>query len=136
MQLGTTGMHNQVRQWANQPYLMNLFNLLLDYNFQIYLTSDHGNIEANGCGRPSEGSLADLRGERVRIYSDAILRSNIKDKISGTFEWPCTGLPENYLALIAPNRQAFVQKDESIVSHGGIAIEEVIVPFIKIERDI
>ena len=28
----------------------------------VYLTSDHGNIEAEGRGRPSEGAVADVRG--------------------------------------------------------------------------
>ena len=46
MELGTAGMHNQVRQWAQKPYLSTLINLLLDEDFRVYLTSDHGNVEA------------------------------------------------------------------------------------------
>ena len=30
MEMGTAGMHNQVRQWAQQPYLNTLLDLLLD----------------------------------------------------------------------------------------------------------
>jgi hypothetical protein len=48
MQMGTAGMHNQVRQWAKRPYLNMLLDLLLDLGFRVYLTSDHGNIEAIG----------------------------------------------------------------------------------------
>ena len=55
----------------SKPYLNTLLDLLLDRGFRVYLTSDHGNIEAEGCGRPAEGAVADLRGERVRIYPDA-----------------------------------------------------------------
>jgi len=58
MEMGTAGMHNQVCQWAKQPYLNTLLDLLLDRGFRVYLTSDHGNIEAEGCGRPSEGAVA------------------------------------------------------------------------------
>ncbi len=135
MEMGTAGMHNQVAQWAKQPYLKTLLDLLLDRGFYVYLTSDHGNIEAEGCGRPAEGAIADLRGERVRIYPDATLRSKVKDRFPAAIEWGSIGLPENYLALLAPERQAFVQEKQHTVSHGGISVEELIVPLVQIERN-
>jgi len=127
-------MHNQVRQWTNQPYMRGLLNLLLDRGFRIYLTSDHGNIEAEGCGRPTEGAIADLRGERVRVYPDAILRDKVKGRFPTAIEWEPLGLPDDYLALLAPERLAFVYEKERIVSHGGISVEELIVPLVQIER--
>ena len=133
MELGTAGMHNQVCQWANQPYLSTLLDLLLDRDFRVYLTSDHGNVEAEGCGRPAEGAVADLRGERVRIYPDATLRGKVKKRFPTAMEWDPIGLPEDYLALLAPARQAFVQEKQRIVSHGGISLEELIVPLVQIE---
>jgi hypothetical protein len=134
MELGTAGMHNQVRQWAQRPYPSSLFNLLLDRGFHIYLTSDHGNIEAEGCGRPAEGAVADLRGERVRVYPDAILRSKVRDRFPTAIEWESIGLPDDYLALLAPSRRAFVHEKELLVCHGGISVEELIVPLVHIER--
>jgi len=134
MELGTAGMHNQVRQWAEQPYLASLLDLLFDRGFRVFLTSDHGNIEAEGCGRPSEGAVADLRGERVRIYSDPLLRKKVADLFPDAVEWPPVGLPHDYLPLLAPSRKAFVREKERLVSHGGISIEEVIVPLVQIER--
>ena len=127
-------MHDQVRQWVQQPFMANLFDLLLESGFHIYLTSDHGSIEASGCGQPAEGAVADLRGERVRIYSDDILRNKIKERYPDSLKWQPIGLPEGYLPLLAPNRSAFVRKKERIVSHGGISLEELIVPFVQIER--
>jgi len=134
MELGTAGMHNQVRQWAQQGFMAKLITLLSEANFKIFIASDHGNIEARGCGRPSEGAVADLRGERVRIYPDQNLRAQIKGKFPEAIEWPTVGLPTNYLPLLASGRTAFIRKNECIVGHGGIAIEELIVPFIGIER--
>jgi len=134
MEMGIAGMHNQVCQWAKQPYLNTLLDLLLDRGFRVYLTSDHGNVEAEGCGRPSEGAVADLRGERVRIYPDAVLRGKVKEHFPAALEWGTVGLPEDYLALLAPARQAFVQEKQRTVSHGGVSVEELIVPLIQIER--
>lgn len=134
MELSMAGMHNQVRQWAQQPYLNTLLDSLLDQGFRVYLTSDYGNIEAEGCGRPAEGAVADLRGERVRIYPDAALRGKVKERFPAALEWGTVGLPEDYLALLAPVRQAFVQEKHRTVSHGGISVEELIVPLVQIER--
>lgn len=134
MELGIAGMHSQVCQWVNQPYLRALLELLLNRGFRVYLTSDHGNIEAKGCGRPAEGAIAEYRGERVRIYLDSSLRSKVKERFPYALEWGTTGLPENYFVLLAPARQAFVQESQYNVSHGGISVEELIVPLIQIER--
>jgi hypothetical protein len=134
MELGTAGMHNQIRQWTMEGHMAKLLNLLLEHNFQTFLTSDHGNIEAMGCGRPSEGVIADLRGERVRIYPDSLLRSTVKERFVNAIEWPAIGLPDDFLSLLAPDRLAFTAEGTRIVAHGGISIEELIVPLIRIEK--
>ena len=134
IELGVAGMHNQVRQWAAGPFLAQLFDLLLENGFRVYLSSDHGNIEASGCGRPAEGAVADLRGERTRIYRDSLLRGQVKARFPDALEWPPIGLPEDYLPLLAPARTAFVRKTESLVGHGGASLEELFVPLVQIER--
>jgi predicted AlkP superfamily pyrophosphatase or phosphodiesterase len=77
MTLGTAGMHNQVRQWTAEGFLAQLLDLLLNHGYTVFLTSDHGNIEAVGCGSPAEGAVADMRGERVRVYPDPALRTQV-----------------------------------------------------------
>lgn len=53
---------------------------------------------------------------------------------SDTAIWPRTGLPNDYWPVVMKGRAAFVAKGESIVGHGGIAIEEVVVPYIRVKR--
>ena len=134
MELGTAGMHNQVRQWAGEGFMAGLLDLLLGDGFAVFLTSDHGNIEAVGGGRPSEGVVADVRGERARIYPDETLRSRVQKEFPDAIAWPANGLPDDYLALLAPARSAFVREGERIVGHGGVSLEEIVVPWIRIER--
>ena len=134
MTLGSSGMHNLVRQWANQGALAALLDMLLDRDFSVFLTSDHGNIETRGCGRPAEGSVADLRGERVRVYPDQSLRAGVKKRFPEAIEWPPIGLPDDYLVLIAPDRLSFVRETDSPVAHGGLTLEEVVVPLVEIGR--
>ena len=134
MELGAAGMHNQVRQWVLEGYLATLLDWILENGFRVYLTSDHGNIEVRGCGRPAEGVVADLRGERVRVYPNTVLRSGIKERFPHAIEWPSIGLPEGYCPLLAPERYAFVKEGDRTVGHGGISLEELVVPFVEIER--
>src|SRR6266850_1892939 len=83
---------------------------------------------------PPEGAVADLRGERVRVYPNPALRAQVQARFPDALAWPAPGLPENYFPLLAPGRSAFVQEGVRIVGHGGITLEELIVPFIRIER--
>ena len=134
MKLGSAGLHNQVRQWTRGGVLASLLDTLFDQGFEVFLTSDHGNVETTGCGAPQEGSVADLPGRRVRVFSDPALRARVAKRFPGALEWPANGLPENYLALLAPARRSFVRESERPVAHGGVTLEEVVVPFVAIER--
>jgi hypothetical protein len=133
MQLGAAGMHNQIDQWCRDEYLISLLNYLNNHGYEVWITSDHGNIEAVGKGRPTEGAIAESRGERVRIYPTPELRSRISSSFPFAREWKPYGLPDDYFPLVATGNDAFVNEGISIVGHGGVAIEEVIVPLIKIE---
>lgn len=134
MELGTAGMHNQVRQWTEQGLMADMLALLLQHGFTVFVTADHGNIEAVGCGRPSEGVVADLRGERARVYPDQSLRARVHERFPDAIPWPPIALPEDYLPLLAPGRSAFVREGERLVGHGGISVEEVLVPFVQVQR--
>lgn len=135
MQLGTGGMHQQVRQWmTQQPYLTQLIVKLLTDGFEIFLTADHGNITARGMGRPKEGVLVETRGERARIYTDPAFLALARQQSPEAIPWSNVGLPAELSVLLAPNLQAFVEAGAQVVCHGGAALEEVIVPFVKITK--
>ena len=134
MQLGSAGMHNQIKQWCQGGFLGALVGQLLDYGYEVWLTADHCNIECDGKGRPSEGVIAEIRGERVRVYPTQELRAQVAGSFAFAREWQPVGLPSNYFPLIAGGRDAFVNPGDSIVGHGSVAIEEVIVPLVKFER--
>ena len=134
MKLGTAGMHTQICQWMSAEYLLNLLLRLFKQGFRVFVTADHGNVEAVGCGRIQEGIVADTRGERVRIYSDSTLRRVANEKCESAVAWDSTGLPDEYYPLLAPARAAFAIGGKRTVSHGGASLEEVVVPFIEIRE--
>jgi len=134
MQLGSAGMHNQIKQWCQGGFLASLVDQLLEYGYEVWLTADHGNIQCDGKGRPSEGVIAETRGERVRVYPTPELRAQVAGAFPFAHEWQPVGLPADYFPLVAGGRDAFVNPGDAIVGHGGVAIEEVIVPLVKFER--
>ena len=134
MKLGGTGMQNQVRIWAEKGYLADLIAMLLEQKFAVAITSDHGNVEAVGIGRPAEGVLAQQKGQRARIYNDATLRGLTRKSFPQTVEWPGPGLPPQLFALLPKGSGAFVDAGETVVTHGGASFEEVVIPFIEVEE--
>jgi hypothetical protein len=123
---------SQIDSWCTSGFVEQLFALLLDQGFHVYLTADHGNVEAIGAGRPNQGVIAESRGERVRVYSTDLLRKQSAEQIPGTIELPSPALPPDFLPLFAGKRTAFVNKGEPLVAHGGISVEELIVPFVSV----
>jgi hypothetical protein len=49
-----------------------------------------------------------------------------------TVRFDTPGLPANFLPLFAGGRTAFVTLGEQVVVHGGVSVEELIVPFVKV----
>ena len=132
--LGKRGIATQIRDWCESGFVDQLLESLLANNFHIYITADHGNVEAIGQGRPSQGLSPEIRGERVRTYRSEELVSESASQNSNTFRLEISGLPENFMPLFSSRRTAFLQQGEPAVVHGGISIEELIVPFVKVVR--
>jgi PglZ domain len=131
---GTDGFHASIRHWGQRGALRDLIDILLAKDFEVVLTSDHGNVEGIGIGKPNVGVTAEQRGQRVHVFRDSNLRARISASYPGSIEWPSIGLPEDYLALIAPAQRAFITQGRQTLAHGGICIEEVIVRFVSITR--
>lgn len=121
-----------IGNWLTTGFIDRLFSLLLDKGYHIYLTADHGNVESTGVGRPNQGVIAETRGERVRVYRSEPLLADSTATYPNTVRLDIAGLPANFMPLFAGGRTAFVPEGEQVVVHGGVSIEELIVPFVKV----
>lgn len=130
--LGKRGVAGQIAEWCSTGFVQKLFGKLLELGFDVYLTADHGNCDATGIGRPSQGVLAETRGERVRTYRGEAVRAET------VLSWPATvvldvpGLPVGFMPLYAGQAAAFVTAGDPVVVHGGPSVEELIVPFVRV----
>jgi len=131
--LGKRGVARQISHWCQTDFVNRLFRTLEARGFQIFLTSDHGNVDAVGNGRPSQGLSVESSGERVRTYSTPLMASETQVGYPQTYRMEFPGLPVEYVPLFAQDRHAFAQEGEPMVVHGGISVEELIVPFIRVD---
>lgn len=131
MKAGMAGLNKTVELWLEQWGLVDKIRALLAQGFEIVLTADHGSQEATGVGVISDGVKAETRGERVRIYNTEITQNssalNLEQNVV-VWNGPSMGLPHNCYPILAKGAQAFKNKGEKVVGHGGISLHEVVVP--------
>ncbi|WP_282029909.1 BREX-3 system phosphatase PglZ [Paracoccus marcusii] len=129
--LGKRGLSGQIREWCETGFVEKLLNLLISRGFQVYVTADHGNVDADGIGRLNQGVISEVKGERVRTYRNETLAGSVPAD-TDAFAFGGPGLPPDFLPLYASGRGAFVPIGQQVVAHGGMSVEELIVPFVKI----
>jgi hypothetical protein len=139
--LGGMDHQSTVKLWLSQnnprnsANLESLMNLLFDQGFTVFLTSDHGHCEAYGMGQPSEGIIARSRGKRARLYSDRRLAEQTQIAFPDTIIWEDDGLlPKNLVALLPSGRLAFTEHEAIVITHGGITMDEIVVPLVEIKK--
>ena len=131
-QLRKRGVAKHVSQWyEDSRVMMSLLDALDCHGYQIYITSDHGNVDATGIGRPPRSNLYDIKGQRVRVCGSENLAAEAASKIGANL-FVTTGLPPDFFPLYTLGREAFVPQGAEVVAHGGISMEELIVPFVKV----
>lgn len=128
--LGKRGLSSQIQEWCETGFVEQLLNLLIAKGFHVYVTADHGNVDAEGIGRLNQGVISEVKGERVRTYRNETLASSVP-KATDAFQFVGQGLPLDFLPLYANGRGAFVPVGQRVVAHGGMSVEELIVPFVK-----
>ena len=136
--LGTRDLYASLPVWLEDygSRLERLIDVLLARGFAVYLTSDHGHMQARGFGQPNEGLAVDTRGRRARIYRDRRAAQNAQQSFPDTVLWHDDGLlPDDVFVLSPLNRRAFDTFDKTVVTHGGLTLDEVIVPLVTIEQD-
>ena len=139
--LGGANQQSSLRLWLDPAYNQNsnqieeMINCFLNRDYSVFIASDHGHVESTGFGQPSEGLLAQTRGKRARVYMDRLAALKVQMAFKDTILWDKDGiLPDKMSTLMPAERGAFAPSGEKIVTHGGISIDEVIVPFIQISK--
>ncbi len=132
--LGMADMQHDIRLWGAAGDWTRLIEGLLERGFTVYVTADHGSVEAEGKGQPREGVTVDQRAMRARVYGREEYLGPVLAAHPFAREWPPVGLPEGLCVLVPEQLAAFAPPGETVVAHGGLSLEEVVVPFVRLRR--
>lgn len=128
---GRVGMYNDISLWAKSGKLQMLIKDLYAQGFDVYITSDHGNTPCIGAGTiRGVGVEVETKSKRMFVLKDfAELRNFFGDKVVA---YPGYYLDNDYKYYVCKSGVSFDNMNEEVMTHGGISIDEVIVPFIKV----
>lgn len=128
--LGSGQLKTSTEQWISKSKIVETIAALKAKRFQVYITSDHGNIEATGLKnltmKDKLGALS--RGKRHLHFTNETLMGNFLD-LNINIEVGKKGL-----SLYLKKQEAFTNENSQVITHGGSHIWEVIVPFISINE--
>ena len=99
----------------------------MNNDFALYFCSDHGSVIAKGNGEKLQKYLIDDFAKRAVI---------IPEEASDLTEFEKVDIPfVPYKKLVVPEgRTMFTQKNKIEINHGGISLEEIVVPFITVTK--
>lgn len=130
---GRQGMYHDVDYLASTEKLTTLVRNLVSNGFDIYISADHGNTLCTGQGKLMKcGVETETKGHRMVVlekFADTEKMIAQYDLI----EYPKYFLNKQYDYLICNIGKSFDAKGTKIMTHGGITLDEVIVPFIRIK---
>lgn len=116
-----------LNRYMEKSSIIDNIQLLKTNGYTIYFCSDHGSVVAIGNGQKLEKFLVDNFAKRA-----AIIPAEASEHVSQqTIKIPFV---DDKLLVLPDGRTMFANKNSIEVNHGGITIEEMVVPFIKIKQ--
>jgi hypothetical protein len=132
---GRPGMLRDMELLAQGGKLAALVRRLMTQGLDVYITADHGNTPCVGHGRVTgRGVETESRGKRMLVVNDLADVDTLREKY-GLIEFPGTFLDKEYRYYLCPPGVSFDDPGQHVMSHGGISIDEVVVPFITIRSE-
>lgn len=127
---GRVGMLNDDIVLMKQNKLAGLTKRLLKEGFDVYITADHGNTPCTGLGRlTGSGVEVETRSHKMVVLKNFANKDSLIERY-GLLEYPKYYLPKDYDYLICDVGDSLDIKGENVMTHGGISLDEVVVPFI------
>ena len=118
-----------IKAYLSKSNLIETIRTLLKNDFSVYFCSDHGSVLASGNGIKLEKYYVDSFAKRAVVIPEKAneLIENIKINIP---------FVKDKLIVLPEGRTMFTYKNKKEINHGGISIEEMVVPYIKVRKKI
>ena len=124
-------MHQQLRELYGQTQIALTISNLLSEGYRVFITSDHGCIWCYGNGIRADKYLVEERALRVLVYPNRKLAEEFATN-NNLILLEDKGILGDKILVLPRGREMFTSKDKISISHGGIHIEEVVIPFVEV----
>ena len=131
LKAGKRVFYDTLISYLNNSATDEFFDILLGAGYHVFITSDHGNVDAAGTGVKSPQALVEAYAKRVIIFDQQPIAQAFADKHGLTLFRPLF-LPDNLHPVYPQADGMFASKKSAGISHGGLSIEEMVVPFIEV----
>jgi hypothetical protein len=122
-----------IEKYLQKTKISNFILSLLNQDFNVFITSDHGNILSSGNNIQVKRDLVDSKAKRYLIQEHRELLEEYKvEKESVIMQ--LKNMNGNEYLLLQTGNKMFGRKNEEELTHGGISLSEVILPFIEVKK--
>ncbi|MCB0191473.1 MAG: BREX-3 system phosphatase PglZ [Anaerolineae bacterium] len=125
--------YDTLRSHLKNGRLAKLFDILLNHDYRLFITADHGNIAGVGSGLKPPKALIESYARRVAIFDKASLADDYA-RTHNLRRLPLKTLPPLVQPVYLPGNLLFDMAGATRISHGGLSLEELVVPFVEVSR--
>ena len=120
-----------IQECLEKSNMADLLRKLFEQGFYVYLVSDHGSVFAKGNGVRISKDLVDQKARRYSIFVHRALAEESMSKNTVLIQLKHV-IDDRWLLLLTGN-EMFGSQNETCLTHGGISIEEVVVPYVVVK---
>ena len=125
--LGKLLYFDAINSYLKNSNLKQVIGTLLQNGFSLYICSDHGSVVAKGNGQRIEKYLIDNFAKRACIIPETSSELSEFKKVNIPFV-------SDKVMILPEGRELFTYNGKQEINHGGITVEEMVVPYIKIKN--
>lgn len=118
----------------NESTIYEIFQKLLDEGYRIFVGSDHGTIWCRGSGSRPNKNMEDEGARRAALYPNEALADDFVSQ-HNVHKYLKKDIFGSKVAVFPKHRDMFGKEGDCTISHGGLHIEEVIIPFVEVTND-
>jgi len=125
--------YDTLRGHLRNGHIEQIFDLLLKSGYRVFVTADHGSIAGQGIGLTPPRALIETYARRVIIFDRPELAQEYAEAHALRY-FRTKALPPDVHPIYLPGTDLFAGQGATQVSHGGLSLEELVVPFVEVKR--
>jgi hypothetical protein len=117
-----------VQNYCAEAQIERNFMILKEAGYRIFICSDHGTVISTGNGRKIDKYLLETAGKRATVLDKSIL---VETALQSELQYQIPFIDDK-VSIIAEDRTMYGTRGAKEITHGGVTVEELVVPFAEV----